>query len=193
MGSWIALVGSAVIGGLALLSFIRFNNDLSKDMYLQMLENSTYINITEVASIIETDFSQMGLGINDPTQDVFISADSTDIRFFADIDNDGSPDTMRYYMGTLASASGTDNPHDKVLYRVAGGAPEEGISTGLTDFKVQYYDMAGNEVTNYQLANLRQVKTLAVNLKFESWTNYDNQYAQRIWQGKITPPNLVTN
>ncbi len=182
------MIASAVIGGLVLLSFGRFTNDASRDMYLDTLDNIAYGNLDEVVRLIEYDFSRIGLGINNPKQAVLALAGSTDLRFFLDSDGDGVVESMRYYLGNLSSAASTDNPNDKILYRVVNGGTPEAISTGLTDFTVKYYDKAGNES-----ANLSQIKTFVVHLSFESDHLIDNQHPTLVWQGRITPPSLVTH
>ncbi len=188
MGSWISLIASTIIGGLVLLSFTRFSNDVSRDALFDTLDNAAYGNLAEIVQLLEYDFSRIGLGINDPTQAVLIKADSTDLRFYLDSDDNGVLETMRYYLGDVTSAASTDNPNDKILYRVVNGGPPEAVSAGLTDFKVRYYDGAGNKS-----ANLSQIKTFEVNLIIENDILYDKQHPRMVWQGKFTPPNLVTH
>ncbi len=188
MGSWISLIASIVIGGLVLMSFGRFNNDVTRDMYLDTLDNAAYGNLDEVVRIIEYDLSRIGLGINDPKQAVLIQADSTDLRFYLDSDGNGVLETMRYYLSTTTAAASTENPRDKFLYRVVNGGTPQVISSGLTDFKIKYYDAAGNVSTN-----LTQIRTFEVSLTMESEIIYDNQYPKLVWQGRITPPGLMTH
>lgn len=186
MGNWIAYIGSTVIGALLLLSLMRFNNDVSQEIYVDNLENITYGQLAQVVEIIKGDLSRVGLGVNDPYQPVVLTADSTDFRFLVDVDGDGIIDTMRYYLGATASAAWTENPHDRALYRVINGGIDEDISIGLVDFEIRYFDAAGTET-----AVPANIKTLEVSLIFESYIPYDNQYPRITWRGKITPPNLL--
>lgn len=181
------MIASAFIGSLVLLSFGRFTNDVSRDAFFDTLDNAAYGNLAETAQLIEYDFSRIGFGISDPTEDVLILADSTELHFYLDNDGNGVIDSMRYYLGDSTSAGATDNPNDKTLYRVVNAGPPKAISRGLTDFKVKYYDAAGNET-----ANLAQIKTLVIDLSFESDYVIDNQQPALVWQGRVTPPNLVT-
>jgi hypothetical protein len=188
MGSWIALVGSFVIGGMVLLRVWQFHHDFSRDQYLDTIEHIAYSNLDEVVRLIEYDFSRIGLGINDPKQSILTLADSTDLRFYLDADGNGTLETLRYYLSDTIAAAITDNPRDRILYRVVNGGTPERISTGLTGFMIKYYDAAGNKSSD-----LQKIKTFIVRLEMESDIIYDGRYPRLIWEGKITPPNLVTH
>ncbi|MDZ7300898.1 MAG: hypothetical protein ONB44_02015 [candidate division KSB1 bacterium] len=185
MHSWITLIASIVIGGLVLMSFGQFNNDVTRDLYLDTLDNNAYGNLDEVVRLIEYDFSRIGLGINDPKQAVLIQVDSTDLRYNLDSDGNGVIETMRYYLGSTSEANSTQNPRDRYLYRVVNGTSQI-ISSGLTDFKIRYYDAAGNASTN-----LSAIRTFVVTVTMESEMLYDNQYPKMFWTGRITPPSLM--
>ncbi|MDZ7360142.1 MAG: hypothetical protein ONB46_05370 [candidate division KSB1 bacterium] len=191
MGSWITLIGSIVIGSLILLSVQQFSQEVSRDIYADTLDNIAYSNLDELKRIIEYDFSRIGLGVNDPSQAVLTNATATDITFRMDSDSNGVLETMRYYLSTTtdAAAAATPNPNDKALYRVVNGGTPAIVSTGLTDFKIQYYNSAGSETTN-----LSSIRTLVVSLTLES--NYasfasSNEYPKLIWHQRFTPPSLV--
>ncbi len=188
MGSWISLIASTIIGGLMLMSFTRFSNDVSRDAFLDTLDHAAYYNLAEIVELFEYDLSRIGLGINNPNQAVFKVAGKTDLRFYLDGNGDGVVDSMRYYLGDVTSAASTDNPNDKILYRVVNNGPPEAISAGLTDFDIEYYDGAGNEA-----GSLSQIRTLEVSITLESGQLYDQQGPRMVWQGKFTPPNLVTH
>ncbi|MDZ7344913.1 MAG: hypothetical protein ONA90_10425, partial [candidate division KSB1 bacterium] len=95
--------------------------------------------------------------------------------------------SIRYFWGDSTSAAATDNPRDRVLFRVVNGGANEPISAGLTDFKIKYYSALGTQTTNPD-----SIRTLEVNLAMESDIMYDTQYPKLFWHGKITPPGLVT-
>jgi hypothetical protein len=188
MGSWLSVIASIVIGGLVLLSFGRFNHDVNKDMYLDVLDNAAYGNLAEVVRIIEYDFFRIGLNINDPKQAVLVQASPTELRFNLDSDGNNVVETMRYYLGDSTSAASTNNPRDKVLYRVVNGGTPQAISAGLTDFRIKYFTVVGNQTTV-----LDSIRTFEVSITMESDIIYDNQYPKMFWQGRVTPPSLVTH
>jgi hypothetical protein len=188
MGSWITLIGSIVIGGLVLLSFQRFNNDVNRDTVIQALDHIAYNNLDEVKSVIEYDFSRIGMSINDPAQAIFTEADPTEVTFNLDSDSNGVQETMRYYLSatTETNALKTANPNDKVLYRVVNSGTPQIVASGLTAFTIQYFNSAGTET-----ATLSAIRTLVVSLTVESDYGADAGYPKLFWQGRITPPSLV--
>lgn len=186
MGSWIALIASTVIGSLVLLSFQRFNSDVSREAYIETLGHMAYGNLDETKRLIEYDFSRIGLGLNDPSVAIFTQAAATDVTFKMDSDGNGVAETMRYYLSTTAAASVTENPNDKLLLRQTNGGTAQTMASGLTDFKIQYFDANGNET-----ADLAAIRTLVVSLTMESKYRSDADYPKLLWQGRFTPPSLV--
>jgi hypothetical protein len=189
MGSWITLLASMMIGGMVLLSFQQFNYDVNRDTYLETLDHIAYDNLDEIKQIIEYDFSRIGLGVNDPTQVVVTEADSNEFTFRLDSDSNGVLETMRYYSSstTESNALQTPNPNDRVLYRQVNGGTPQIVATGLTKFKIQYFNSAGNAAGTFSA-----IKTLVVNLTMESNYGTGAEFPKLVWQGRITPPSLVT-
>jgi hypothetical protein len=188
MGSWLALITSTFIGGMILLSFNRFSSDISRDTYVQTLDQIAYEQMDELARLIDYDFSRIGFGINDPSQAILIQASATDLRFNIDSNGDGVLETMRYFLGDSTTAAFTSNPRDRMLFRVVNSGTPQGVSSGLTQFTIRYFDAAGNET-----ANLNLIRTFEVNLTMESEIIYENQYPKMFWRGRFTPPSLVTS
>lgn len=188
MQSWIALIASGVIGSLVLLSFNQFSNDAMRDLYIDTLDNAAYVEMDAAAQIIEYDFSRIGLGVNDPNDDVLVQADSAELRYVLDSNGDNTLETMRYYLSSVAAAAGTPNPNDRFLYRVVNGGAAQVVTAGVTDFEITYFDSSGNET-----AIMDDIRTFVVHLEIESALGYDDEYPKLLWQGRITPLSLVTH
>lgn len=188
MGSWLSLVFSIVIGGMVMLSFGRFSGDVNRDSYMDLIENAAYGNLDDVVRIIEYDFSRIGLGMNDPSQTIMVTAAASDIQFYLDSNGDGVLETLRYYLSdtTDALVTSTPNPSDRVLYRVVNGGTPERISSGLTGFAVAYYGQDG-AVT----ATLGLIRSFSVSITMESEVAYDDDYPKMAWQGRITPTAMI--
>ena len=186
MNSWLALIASTIIGGMVLLWFNGFRNDLQRDSYLNLLEDLSYNNLEEVSSLVEYDFARIGVGINDPREVAVLNADSTDFTFELDANNDGVFETMRYYLSDTSAAAYTLNPRDRILFRVENGGAPQKISSGLTDFKITFYDDAG-AVT----ADLAAMRSFGVRIVMENEIIYDNQTPMLAWESRITPSALT--
>ena len=66
------------------------------------------------AEVIENDIYKMGYRIDSA---MLLIADSTEIEFVSDINNNGVNDKIHYYLKDTLSMSGTYNPDDKILWR----------------------------------------------------------------------------
>lgn len=186
MSSWMALLASTIIGGMVLLWFNGFRNDLQQDSYLNLLEDLSYNNLEEVSSVVEFDFGRMGLGINDPRIVTVLNADSTDFTFQLDANGDGALETIRYYLSDTSAAAYTLNPRDRILYRVDNGGTPEKLSSGLTDFKITYYNDAGAPTTT-----LSDMRSFGVRIVMENEIIYDNQTPILAWESRISPTALT--
>ena len=183
MDNYITLLGSIVIGGLMLINFMTFQNDLSQHTYSQNLDLVLQETAIEVVEMVERDLWKIGRGMRQPALAVF---DDDAISFYADLENDGTVDEVRYYVSSTSAASSTPNPNDRVLYRVVNGTNEFEWAVGVTSFQIKFYD-ANNDTTS----NLYKVRALEVSMSFESTLSYDGQYASYSWRERITPPNLL--
>ncbi len=186
MGSWIALIGSIIIGGLILISFQQFQSDVTRDLYMNTIETMTYNNLDGVTTLVEYDFSRIGAGMNDPTVAAVTQADSTDLRYRLDSDGNGVLETMRYYLSNVSAAAMTPNPYDRLLLRQTNGGTPDTVATGVRSFRLTYYDAGGNIA-----ATPAAIKTVVVSLTLESAFGYDNKYPRFVWQKRITPTSLV--
>lgn len=185
MGSYLNLIGSIIIGGLLLLMINKYSSSLSQNSHEKTLDSITICNASVIAKLIEFDFNRMGLGVSNNTT-ALILADSNRISFLSDINENGTVDTVRYILSDLNSASATENPQDKILYRLIDNDPQQGAALGVTEFNLKYLDAIGNETTN-----LSQIKTFDITLTVESTIPYDNRYSKFFWQTRISPPNLL--
>ena len=184
MDNYITLLGSIVIGGLMLVNFMTFQADLSEHTYSQNLDLVLQETAIEVVEMVERDLWKIGRGMQQPA---FAIYDDDAISFYADLENDGTVETVRYYLSSTSAATSTPNPNDRILYRVVNGTNEFEWAVGVTNFQVQFYD-AFNDTTS----NLYMARTLEVSMSFESTMPYNDEYASYSWRARITPPNLLS-
>jgi len=187
MQSMLALIASTVIGMLTYVSFLRFNSDATRDLYLQTLDNATYEKLDNTVRIIDYDFSRIGLSVNDPSQSIFQMATATEARFVMDSNGDGALENYRYYLSDAATAAITPHPNDRILFRTVNGGTPESIAAGIISLTIRYFDSSGAET-----AVLNAIRTLTIDIDMESDLNYDGQYVKTLWQGRIAPASLVT-
>jgi hypothetical protein len=184
MHSMLTLIGSIMIGGLFLMNLLGFHSELRDHSYKHTNELIVQQNAMEVIDLLEWDFRKIGLGIDFPALAVY---DSNRIAYYVDLGFDGVIDTVRYQISDTTAASSTPNPRDRIFYRVSNSEPNIDAAMGVTDFRLTYFDLNGNETND-----LKIIKIVEVYLEFESTIpDDDGQYARFAWREKISPPNLL--
>lgn len=114
----------------------------------------------------------MGFGIPEWEQ-VVLEADSTNLEFRSDINNDGGIDTVEYYVGTVSELAHTPNPDDRFLYRKVNGSPTSGFRVGsISIFNFAYLDQDGKSVDISNPSNFVAIKMIRITLKVESQSVY---------------------
>ncbi|MFQ5707794.1 MAG: hypothetical protein ACE5HO_10115 [bacterium] len=182
MDSYISLIGSIVIGGLFLLGLLFFQSDLKEHSFHRTNDQIVQEHALAIIDLLEWDFRK--IGFNYPL-DALAIKDTNSISYYVDLGNDGIIDTVHYTISDTGAASATPNPNDKILYRWSNGGPQVGVALGVTDFRLKYFDEAGNETSN-----VKQIKTIEITLELESTIPYNGQSSHFFWREKITPLNL---
>ena len=179
----IELAGSFIIGGMLLLSILSLNADIMQTATINNLGTNAQQNVTNIVSILEYDFRKMGYRV--PSATVVITALSdTTISFLGDVDNNGTVDTVSYYLGPTSEPSGTENPNDRYLYRRVNGTAND-VALGITSWTLTYHDISGN-VTIFE-ANVRSIR---ISFTVETIIPFDMTYGSARWEGRFTPKNL---
>ena len=100
-------------------------------------------NCVELCSILEDDFQKIWYG---STSDQPVRmADSSKIKFYADIDYNGSPDSVIYYLDSMQAAYARSNANHKLIFRQVNTEPAVAMNLGVTRFKLSYYDSSGTK------------------------------------------------
>ena len=189
MAYWLDLLGSYIIAGAIILMVGRLNVYVLNSSNENLQANLEQLKLTASSEIIDYDFYKIGYKI---TGDKIVLADSDKIKFYSDINNDGTGDTLYYYYGDVSELLSTKNPSDKLLYRIFNnGTPFS--SNIITDFKISYFDSLNTQISYASLSNQssrNDIRTIQIYLKVESAEPVDTVYQAVEWQKKITPKNL---
>jgi hypothetical protein len=188
----IDLITSAVIFGVLALTVARVQANINVTMFENQHNVVTQTNSVELARQIEWDFAKIGHRVSTAK---ISCADSTEIRFVADLDNKHVINAVRYYVGDSTQCAMTSNQHDFPLYRVQDGHSVT-QNWGLTRFKITYYDkmdqILSTPVTG--AANLAKIHSIKVSFQLESAeptiTPQDSVWAMVTWEKTIIPRNL---
>ncbi len=181
----IDILGSSIIGGMLLMILFRIDDSAVKNTYTYGGELIVQQNLVDLVQILEYDFKKIGYcknweAIPDPSKSI-LSADSNSISFFTDVDYDGIPDTVHYYIGALSELASTPNPNDRILYRVVNSEVPRGSNMGVTLFHLTYYNSLGNELTVPVLVP-GEITTMQIDIKVENYAAYENEYSTIFWR-----------
>jgi type II secretory pathway component PulJ len=188
------ILGSTIAGGMLLMILFRLNDAAVQNSYNYTADLIVQQNLVEVITLLEYDFKKIGYckdwtKIPDPSKAI-IYADSTDIKFLTDVDNNGVVDTMRYYVGQPSALTDTPNPRDRMLYRVVNNATPASANLGVTQFHLRYFDALQQELS-LPISNFSQIQTIQLNITVESSYSYANDYSKVFWrQIRLSAKNL---
>ena len=184
------IVGSSIIAGLVVLMLLTLNinnSATSNDILFTTLEQK---KITDVTELIEYDFYKLGYCISGEKISV---ADSNEIMFYTDIDNNNLTDSIHYYLGETTDLSYTSNPNDKPLHRNRNDQDSLSTQFPVADFQLTYFDSIGNSLDFASLtsaAGRELIKSIKIKITVESDEMYGEKYPTSEWKKKISPKNL---
>ncbi|MCL6493506.1 MAG: hypothetical protein K6T54_01875 [Ignavibacterium sp.] len=188
------ILASIVMGGILLTTVLRLSDSAAEKTYNYSGELSLQQNLATIAQIIEYDFRKMGYCANwqkfpDPSKAI-AQADSSSIKFYTDVNNDGNIDSIRYYLGPTSELSSTPNPRDRLLYRVVNTDVPTEVNLGVTQFYLIYFDALGDTVP-LPITNPGIISSYEINVRVESIYAYDEQYSSAYWrQIRLVARNL---
>ncbi len=114
MGYLLDIIGSTIIAGMVVMVLLTVNINTTTSSSALLFTTIEQRKITAATELIQYDFYKIGYLV--PGEKIAI-ADSNEIKFYADIDNDTEIDSVHYYVGYTTDLSYTTNPDDKPLYR----------------------------------------------------------------------------
>ena len=189
----LGIVTSFVVGGLLLLSIMHMNFTVSSNSMQTTLQMLSKQNLRGISQTLTSDFQQMGYNVSgNDVDDVLNSIGKNEISFQADVDHDGSVETVIWRL-TSDSYDSSTNPNDLVLERVgpvqSGGGSVTSTYPAIS-FELTYYD-TNHEVTS----NIDEIDQIGIEIITESpapvtTQNGNENYSRSFWQRTIVPPSL---
>jgi hypothetical protein len=179
------ILGSIVIGGILMLSIFRVHTSSTEDMYRGSSNLVAQTNLATIVQVLESDFRKIGYcadwqKIPIPTEAI-INADSNDIRYLTDIEQDGDVDTVRYYFDYATDIPETPNPRDRFLYRIVNSEAPVGVNLGVTQFSMDFFNALGSELT-FPISDPREIYTMQIDITVEDVAAFDQKYQTIFWR-----------
>ena len=170
MSVMLDLIGSVVIAAFVILMGLRLNETISGSADATMAGLNVQESMAELVRNLESDFRKAGYNVPDPTRTIVI-ADTSHIKFCADMDRNGIVDTVEWYAGPPLTT--LPNPNVRVLYRnvtdstgVWSGGGAAGL--GVTQFHLKYYTQTGDSIAPLDAANYSKIWIIEIGLRVES-------------------------
>ena len=167
----IDIISSAVVAGILFVMTARLNIQTVETATVYQSNLQLQRNMTALVGIVEHDFRKIGYcadytKIPEPNRSIRL-ADSTSIRFWTDVDNDGNVDSIYYFLGPVTELESTPNPNDRRLYRVVNAAVPVGWDLGVTDFRFKYFNSEGDTLP-LPVSDPREVYSMEISIAIES-------------------------
>jgi len=181
----IDIIGSIIIGGFLMTIVFRLSDAAIEKTYNNSGELALQQNLTTVAQIIEYDFRKIGYcsdwnKLPDPSKAI-VYADTSEIKFLTDIEPDGILDSLHYYLGPKSELLETENPRDRILYRVVNDNTPVQSNLGITEFYMIYYDALGDTIY-FPIDNYGLIGSIEINVTVENVAAYDTSYSRAYWR-----------
>ncbi len=175
------MIGAAIIGTIIGLHVLL--SDSSQQMTSDLIAQE---NMSEFTSLVNYDFAKVGY--RDTTGAPVLVAKSDTLTFLSDIDNNATIDTVKYFTGSTAAWTATENPNDFLLYRIKVPLDTTKLNVGFTNFSFTYFDSTGAATLNPALV---RGFTLSATLEGQ-YLNADSTYSGVAWSNTYYPRNLNT-
>ena len=182
MDTILDLLGASFVGGIVLLIMINIYIYSSQKRFASNADLRLQQNAKTLAEIVNNDLRKVGYKYEGTAIAV---AQPTMLSFYGDIDTNGTADQITYLVSDSTQATGTENPHDIVLYRVVNGDTSKGPSLGLTKLKFSYKNKFGNFTSV-----LDSIKYIGVEMWIETTEPVDGKYPFTYWEMNVSPRNI---
>ena len=200
MDSGMSLALSIIVGSVFLLTVMATQENLHRLAIVNELESIVQSNTDHIKDVLTFDIAKIGQNVDSDfifgTVIAFI--DSTRLEFLSDIDNNGTIDSIKIWLGTKSELNYTENPNDMPIYRQVNSDPPMSFGEGVTFFEVKgiKQDLSEANLGDLDLVKAIELK-LIVQLGYSYGTFYNHitdsveaKYFQSEWKNIICPDNL---
>ena len=187
MAVMLDIIGSFVIRAAVVLIILTTMVNLSNSLYRQSERVALETLVTGAGETISNDLSLAGYR---SASKLFLTADSVQTRFYADLNDDGAVEIVRYYLSAGASGS------HRILYRSLNGGTAFEIARDVVLLQFTHYSVTGSSLTGTNVSGVKSVRislTIESNHKLRSFYSGRTdtlQYQKATWQGYVFPENL---
>ena len=191
MNNLLQIIGSIILFGLFIILLLSFNANVTSVSHQTTCDKIAQESIVELIELFDFDFPKIGYQKPAPKfKPGFI--DSTLITWFSDYNNDGSIDSIYYYLDT-SSRGESPNPDIIYLYRKINNDNPVNVGLGIVYFNLSFYDSSATQIDYNKLstiAGVKKIRGIKIRLQVESEYKYIDDYGSAFWEKTYYPRNI---
>ncbi|MBK7228022.1 MAG: hypothetical protein IPH97_03920 [Ignavibacteriales bacterium] len=190
----IDILGAAIIGGILLINLLNANGTLVENDSVYNHDKNLQQDLVITATVVERDFTLVGYVNNSEligSNANIIDGSLNSIKFRTDIDNNGTIDTITYYLSDLSAMAHTPNPRDMILYRKLNSDIPYVLANNVTRFRLIYFDSQMLPVAP-PIGLTTVVNYIQIEFRVEDAYAFDNNYSEAIWRRITVSTNNVS-
>ncbi|MHB8929781.1 MAG: hypothetical protein ACYC4T_06630 [Melioribacteraceae bacterium] len=167
----INLSGSFIVGGIVLLALLFIHFRMQDANRSQIINEFTESSMTNMADVLDYDFNKIGYRVS--TNPKISSINNSSISFLADLDNNGSIDSVKYFTRVT-------NGRQYLVRRTTNSSVRESQIV-ISNFLLQGFDSLNNNTFNASSIKSIEMQIVIDNNSFRSDTtsNFGSYYKRR--------------
>lgn len=169
-----------IIGTALILLILNINFQVSDFQSEQSQENVLFLNIKTATEILDFNLKRIGYK---STQNPIDYADSSSIKFYSDIDDNNTVDSIEIKL--LPTNTPTENPNDSRLVLILNSQIHDILPNGVVGFKLEYFDINNQPVTEKLF-----IKRIKYTVNLETISPIENKYLSMETTGFVIPKNI---
>lgn len=187
MGIFFDIIGALIIRGTMVVIIVSLTLSLHGTLNERTVQARLKQNLAMTTDIVKTDFAMIGFRVT--SGNPMLLASATDLRFCADVDDNGAMDTVYYYLGPVSELASTENPNDRIFYRRVNQQTMREVGRGITSLAIVMRDSLARVTASYAAVRSVQIQLIA-----QAGTPVERGYVKRYptssWELHFYPPNL---
>ncbi|MDR3610450.1 MAG: hypothetical protein P4L27_07810 [Ignavibacteriaceae bacterium] len=191
MGTWLDIIGSVIVGSLALMLLLRVNFQVSNNSREISTNGMVQSNLSGLGVVVEYDLYKIGYRVPSSTVKI-TSSGLNQLTYLADTnysrDVPTVVHTIKYYLGDTSQAHITSNPNDKPLFKSIDNVSR--VVALVRDCQFTYFDSTGVQISDTSVNGRKLIRIVKVYMKAESADLINNYYQTAEYTRKIKPMNL---
>lgn len=195
MGVMIDIIGSTIIRGAIILVILNLNVSLNNALSQKTVRAALKQKTVVPAQILTDDIRLAGYNQPGPpsfSPKALAIADTSEIKFLADLNSDSTTDIVHYYLGAADPVS----KHRVLCRQLNNAVTPDTLARDVISLRFTYYNSSGGTIppgTNRTL-----IKSISIKLTIESniqvtegiGTGNSARYERAYWERTIFPQNL---